>query len=498
MSNNNCRSYDGQQNNLQHANWGQARQPLLKITDIQPETEPANPFERPNARHISNLVCREDIPQLSGRGLSDFVWVWGQFLLHELCYIPNDEAHTITSTITADDAYFPNGQLVLPRARTAPDDEHPGLTAPLNRHSSYIDGVSIYGFNKTRADCLRALDGSGMLRARHNNNLLPSLIVQSKTFLAGDKRANLHVVLAAIHTLLMREHNRRCQIIRNHLATLDDEAIYQRARRYVGALLQLISYEEFLPALLAPDSLSPYSGYNPQVKATVSDIFASAALPLIHSMLPDRLRVENEIGELLLIDAFARPDLLLKYGIEPFLLGLTRQRARQISVTMAESIRSTVTLNQQQQPHKLRDLAAKNILRGRDHDLPDYNSCREIFYLTPHTSFADITNDEVLQKKLQEAYEDNLSLIDPWLGGLAETDTKNDSIGPLFLAVLKDQFERSRDGDRFWYEHDPQFVQELTETNETLASFKRRRLSDVIRDNSTIRFLHGNVFYAGP
>ena len=500
MSNNSYRSYDGYQNNLQHTHWGQARQPLLKITDIQPETKPINPFDRPNARRISNLVCRDDIPQLSSRGLSDFVWVWGQFLLHELCFIPDDKSRPIISTIPTNDGYFPGGELLLYQSRTAPDDEHPGLTAPLNRHSSYLDGTAIYGFNKTRADCLRAFDGSGRLRTS-NNKLPPLLTVPGTLFLAGDKRVNLHVVLAAIHTVLIREHNRRCQIISNHLAEqmkLDDEAIYQRARRYVGALLQLITYEEFLPALLAPDSLAPYAGYNPQIKATVSDIFASAALPLVHSMLPDRLRVENRLGELLLIDTFTRPDLLLKYGIEAFLIGLTRQRARQISVSMVESIRSATTLNQPQQPCKLKDLAAKNILRGRDHDLPDYNRCREIFYLAPLSSVDDITTNEILRNKLKEAYEDNLNLVDPWIGGLAETDLNEDSIGPLFLAVLKDQFERSRDGDRFWYEHDPQFVQELAETKETLASFKRRRLSDVIRDNTAITFLHGNVFYAAP
>ena len=41
--------------------------------------------------------------------------------------------------------------------------------------------------------------------------------------------------------------------------------------------------------------------------------------------------------------------------------------------------------------------------------------------------------------------------IDIWVGGLLETTP--DGPGPLFKAIIKDQFERIRDGDRFWFEN---------------------------------------------
>lgn len=40
--------------------------------------------------------------------------------------------------------------------------------------------------------------------------------------------------------------------------------------------------------------------------------------------------------------------------------------------------------------------------------------------------------------------------IDVWVGGLLET---GDSPGELFSAVIRDQFTRIRNADRFWFEN---------------------------------------------
>lgn len=40
--------------------------------------------------------------------------------------------------------------------------------------------------------------------------------------------------------------------------------------------------------------------------------------------------------------------------------------------------------------------------------------------------------------------------MDIWVGGILETI---DGPGELFRAVISDQFQRIRDGDRFWYKN---------------------------------------------
>lgn len=40
--------------------------------------------------------------------------------------------------------------------------------------------------------------------------------------------------------------------------------------------------------------------------------------------------------------------------------------------------------------------------------------------------------------------------MDIWVGGILET---GDGPGPLFQSIISDQFQRIRDGDRFWYKN---------------------------------------------
>ncbi len=46
---------------------------------------------------------------------------------------------------------------------------------------------------------------------------------------------------------------------------------------------------------------------------------------------------------------------------------------------------------------------------------------------------------------------DGLDNIDLWVGGLLETTVMGP--GPLFKKIIKEQFLRLRNGDRFWFEN---------------------------------------------
>lgn len=136
---------------------------------------------------------------------------------------------------------------------------HPNLV------STFLDGSGIYGSDSDRANALRLNDGTGKLKASPGNLLpfnsteyFPDGLLENgnagegnpgNLFVAGDVRASENVGLASLHTLFVREHNRLAEIIAAFDPNLDDEAIYQQARKLVTAQIQQITYSEYLPLL---------------------------------------------------------------------------------------------------------------------------------------------------------------------------------------------------------------------------------------------------------
>ena len=52
--------------------------------------------------------------------------------------------------------------------------------------------------------------------------------------------------------------------------------------------------------------------------------------------------------------------------------------------------------------------------------------------------------------ELMEAYDGDVMNIDLYVGGMLES---RDRPGELFRAIIKEQFQRLRDADRFWFEN---------------------------------------------
>jgi peroxidase len=68
--------------------------------------------------------------------------------------------------------------------------------------------------------------------------------------ISGDDRANENLHLTTMHLILARQHNRLARILSSLNPRWDDERLYQEARKIVGAQMQHITYNEFLPLVL--------------------------------------------------------------------------------------------------------------------------------------------------------------------------------------------------------------------------------------------------------
>ena len=492
------RSIDGSGNNLDDPDMGKAHIQLLRQVPAAygDGIQSLAGDNRPSARAVSNAVVAQSELIPNTENASDFIWQWGQFLDHDLDLTDGiDPPEPANIAVPAGDVFFdPQGtggqEIELNRSLydLQSGTEETGPRQQINEITAWIDASNVYGSDDERATELRTNDGTGRLKTSEGD-LLPFNEAglanaggsSAELFLAGDVRANEQLGLTCMHTLFVREHNWHADRIRQRNPELSGEEVYQRARQMVGAEMQVITYEEYLPALLGRGALSRYRGYQPDVNASIANIFSTALFRYGHSALsPTLLRLDadgNEIeaGHLPLRNAFFAPHrLATEGGIEPMLRGLASQVAQQVDNFVIDDVRNFLFGPPGSGGF---DLASLNIQRGRDHGLPSYNRVRRAFGLRPARNFDDISSNPQVRDALASVYE-SVDDVDLWVGGLAEDTLEDALVGELIATVLRDQFEALRDGDRFWYER--------SLNPDQLDQVRNTRLSDIIRRNTSI------------
>ena len=493
------RSLDGWGNNVENPEVGSAGIQLLRLAAADYVGLSDVPTDLPGPRAVSNIVAAQARSITNAAHATDMVWQWGQFLDHDISLTPkHSPAESLPIPVPTGDVVFDPafaGTRTIAFNRSAHDTAAGGTRQQLNVVTSFIDASNVYGSSLGRTQALRTNDGTVKLRTSSDGRFLPfnefgldndsggrgAGSSRTDLFAAGDIRANEQVGLSALHTLFVREHNRLADLIAAAHPSLAGQEIFEVARKIVGAEMQVITYNEFLPILLGPDSVGSYDGYDSAVDASIANEFSTAAYRVGHTMLsPDLLMVDGNGNErtLSLADAFFAPSRVTDEGISGLLRGLATQHAQQVDTQLVDPVRNML-FGPPDSPG--RDLAALNIQRSRDHGLASYNAARQAYGLPAATSFGDISSDPHVQVKLRSAYGE-VEQVDLWTGGLAEDHVEGAMVGETFHTIIADQFRRLRDGDRFWYQNDTWFAA----NPDVLAEVDATTLADIIRRNTPI------------
>ena len=514
-------SLNGTGNNLAHANWGGAGVDLLRKsgTAYGDGISTMAGATRPNPRELSNVLGTQVTdPEPNSRNMSDMIYAWGQFIDHDLDLTPTGGADA-SITVPANDTVFTPGS-VIPATRSITDPntgtstENP-LLQP-NTITAFLDGSMIYGSNDTRALALRTLTGglmktsAGDLLPINTGNLPEEIHIPgtdpTTLFAAGDIRVNENSELAALSTLFLREHNYWANQFATANPTWTDQMIYDHARQRVIAEIQAITYNQFLPAMLGTKAVHAYTGYNSKVNPGIAAEFSAAAYRVGHTFVNGNIDFFNDDGseshDPVDFNASADDPAVLQggtgfvgSGVDAIMKYLVADNAQEGDNQFEDALRNQLFLPGNASAGGS-DLYSLDVQRGRDLGLPDYNTVRAAYGLLKVTSFNQITSDATVQGELRTEYgthtdskghtKDNVDNIDLMVGGLSENHAPGGSVGVLFTRIIADQFQRTRDGDRLWYQR--------TFSGADLAAVQATTLSDVIARNTSITNLQKNAF----
>jgi hypothetical protein len=505
-------SIDGSGNNAAHPKWGASGTTLLRVSPARYTDGISTPAgaSRPSARVVSNTLSAQEVSETNTRNMSDFVYVWGQFLDHDLD-LSTSGTETLPVAVPAGDTSFDPASsgtktISFRRSEAAPGTgtSSSNPREQVNEVTAFVDGSQVYGSDATRAAALRSFSG-GRLKTSAGNLMslntagMPNandshMLPDTKLFLAGDVRANENPELASLQTVFMREHNRIAAQQQLAHPEWTDEQLYQAARQIVIAELQAITYNEFLPALMGGRGLRPYTGYRADVNPSIANEFSTGAYRFGHSLLDGELsRLNNDGSEaapsISLAESFFNTTFFDSTkanhvgDIDPWLKAASNGNAQEVNLHVVDEVRNFLF-----GPPGAGglDLAALNIQRGRDHGLADFNQVRVAYGLPRLTSFAQITSNTTVQERLKAMYG-TVDNIDLWVGGLAEDHLPGSSLGATFQRIIADQFTRLRDGDRLWFEN--------IFSGRQLDRIEATRLSAVIERNTALTTLPANAFF---
>lgn len=514
------RSIDGIGNNKLNPTWGSVGAPVLnKTIAFTDNISSPSGQDRPNPRFVSNLLFHQNNLANDSRGLSAYVWAWGQFIDHDITLSPDNIDESMDIAVPIGDLYFDptgSGSIVIPMFRSDYDSSSgTGVDNPrryLNHITAFIDASTVYGSDQNRANWLRTFEGGKMKVSE--GDLLPfntstgeyeapidqeapemAMPIPSVTkwFVAGDVRANENPFLTSIHTLFVREHNRLCEELAQDFPFWTDEQLYQHARKLVGGILQAIVFEEWLSVIGV--ELPVYNNYDTLYNPGIMNVFNTAAYRYGHTTINSLfVRMDNEgneipQGDIMLRDAFFNPSCVYEIdGIEPYLVGMATVIEQDFDCKVIDDLRNFLF---GQPGSGGLDLVAININRGRDRGLPDYNTVRNDFNLSLATDFSDLTSDQLMMESLSFVYGD-INKIDPWVGMLSEDQMSDALFGPTAMTIIEEQFLALRDGDRFYYQNDSWISQEEKEW------IKQTKLADVIRRNTPASKVQDEIFMAAP
>ncbi|XP_055989837.1 dual oxidase 2 [Sorex fumeus] len=507
--------YDGWFNNLRHHERGAAGVRLQRLVHANYADGVYQALEEPllpNPRRLSEAATRGTAGRASRGNRTVLGLFFGYHVLSDLVSVdrPGCPAEFLNIHIPPGDPVFDphsRGDVVLPFQRSRWDPQtgqSPSNPRDLtNQVTGWLDGSAIYGSSHSWSDALRSFSGGQLASGPDpdfprdaQNPLLMWVAPDPATgdhgprglYAFGAERGNREPFLQALGLLWFRFHNLCAQRLAAAHPRWDDEQLFQHARKRVIATYQNIAMYEWLPSFLGKTPPA-YAGYRPFLDASISPEFLAASEQFFSTMVPPGVYMRNascHFQKILNPDNSSSPALRVcnsywirensnlnsSQAVDHLLLGMASQISELEDRMVVEDLRDYWP-----GPGKFSrtDYVASSIQRGRDMGLPSYSQALQAFELKAPKNWTELNphvDPEVL-KAIAALYNQDLSQLELLPGGLLESQGDP---GPLFSAIVLDQFVRLRDGDRYWFEN----TKNGLFSEEEIAEIRNTTLRDVV------------------
>ena len=463
--------------------------PEIALTPLNFAGPHNQPVIGPNARYVSNQIsggtgANGQDSQTTDPRASAWIYVFGQFVDHDI----DLEATPLTND--AINIHVPPGDLIFPTGGTIAmnrSTRSPVTNTIINTSAGYLDLSQLYGSDAGTAASLRKSDGT--LKTSYNGMALP---IVNGVFVTGDPRVMENPELTATTILFMREHNFWVGTLKTQHPDWSGDQLYNMAKAITTGEYQNIIYKEFLPILIGP-VLGPYQGYDPSINAQATQEFSTAAFRVGHSQISGTQEGIDNSGAVVFTQSLAEaffntPALDMTHGIDPLLRNIGTDFSQATDPYAVPELRNLLFAGLVGGGVDLVDLIAIDIQRQRDVGLGTLNQTRAALGLSRYRSWADLTPDVTLQSNLAKVYGKNgIDKMDLFIGGLAESHASGALVGPTFQAIIADEFQALRAGDRFFWPNEG-FDQQ------TASMIGNTTLADLLRRNTATPNLQANVF----
>ncbi len=389
------RSVDGLCNNLNMPHWGAAMHghhrflPPDYADGISSPRAASNGYPLPSARLVSTSMHQGE--EKHDHAVTMMLVAWGQYIDHDItlsaevkdpatkktpkCCDGSRHPNCLPIEIPQYDPFYrKHGQRCMNFVRS-----HAGLRyncrlgprESFNRITSFLDAGTTYSNSEETQRELREFQG-GRLKMLplfdkfRMKSLLPLKLEEPDEgcirpsddiycFQSGDPRVNEQTVLAMLHTIFAREHNRVAGELSKVNPHWNDETLFQETRHVIGALQQQITYNEFLPMVLGREVMEQHNlmllkdgyldGYDPNTNPSVATGFTSAGFRFGHSLLPSEIerwsKTHRYIGSQKLSGMLLQPYDLYKEGwADAYLHGMANQVAQALDDTMSSEVQN--------------------------------------------------------------------------------------------------------------------------------------------------------------